>query len=54
VSWLRAEGAPEPAGLLVAVVTGLVGAVVLVFFDEIVELFAGTSVGAELKEQGRA
>jgi hypothetical protein len=38
----------------VAVVAGLVGAVVFVFFDEIVELFTGTSVGAGLREQGRA
>jgi hypothetical protein len=54
VSWLQAHGAPQPAGLLVSVVAGLVGAVAMVFFDDIVELFTGDSVGAGPREQRRA
>jgi hypothetical protein len=46
VSRLRASGAPEAAGLAVAAAAGVVAAVVLVFFDEFVELFTSPSQGA--------
>ncbi|MET8138709.1 hypothetical protein ABZU32_00225 [Sphaerisporangium sp. NPDC005288] len=37
------QGSPAPAGLAVAAEAGLVGAVLIILFDDVVDLFARSS-----------
>lgn len=46
VSLASSRVSPHPAGMVVAVVAGLIGAVVVMVFDQIIELFVGSVAAA--------